>query len=187
MSIQDNCDERCPGCQQGFTDDDVTGMLGDPGTPGMLPRKWHLACHQRVYFQALSRCFWPNCNCQGQGHCKAGGVSASIPRRHDPVIIPDMETVEGLDALARLGGSLTVDQGAAEIFDELRKIALAYISRTRQVEDMMNFILATYIVNVRARAKDGDAWCAQMDAWALPQLERLKLLRTTVVTEQVND
>jgi hypothetical protein len=155
--------------------------------------------------RAAGECTYPICPCLEEfGHC--GGEPSAEPRTVDdctmihcpkcggqvifgkcacdPVIIPDMATVE-LDALARLGGSLMVDQGAAEIFDELRKIALAYISRTRQVEDMMNFILATYIVNVKARAKEGDEWCAKMDAWVMPQLEQLKALRTTVVTESV--
>lgn len=97
------------------------------------------------------------------------------------ITVPDMSLPE-LDALRRIGGSLTVGTGVAEIFDELRTIAVAYAERTTKVESLLDTIVATAFVNAKREGEAGNHFARLLAEWMKPEIAKLKELRTRVVT-----
>lgn len=130
--------------------------------------------------------------CSGQiifGKCACPEIVEPHPVEYavlrEPRIIPvDMSSPE-LKALRRVGGSLTVGKGVEEIFDELRKIAVAYAQRTTKVEYLSDMVLATAYVNCLRQGEDGNDFARLLAEWMKPHLTKLKELRSAAVTEPV--
>jgi hypothetical protein len=66
---------------------------------------------------------------------------------------------------------------SSQIFDELRTIAIGFMKRTEDVENQMNFIVATVYVNLKKRAEQGDAWSVEVVKWMDLEIAKLKDFR----------
>jgi hypothetical protein len=67
-----------------------------------------------------------------------------------------------------------------QIFDELRTIAIGFMKRTEDVENQMNFIVATVYVNIKKRAEQGDAWAGEVVKWMDLEIAKLKDFRVNI-------
>lgn len=67
--------------------------------------------------------------------------------------------------------------GASQIFDEMRAIALGFMKRTEDVENQLNFIVATVYVNLKKRAEQGDTWAGEIVIWMDAEIAKLKDFR----------
>jgi hypothetical protein len=66
---------------------------------------------------------------------------------------------------------------AGQVFDEMRAIAIGFMRRTEDVENQLNFIVATVYVNCKKQAEQGDAWAGEMLKWLDPEIAKLKDFR----------